>query len=1574
MSEDTALQALFDGTLRNSSGNVTNALLVYGAPNTGKTQFAVRAAISGYKRWSHNVTAMAVQNRVLASKIDNIIIRQIGVSKQSRPVGTLASLAFNIISACCKLKNEPSPKLLNGAEQDSLLRKVLRAHIEHVMRGDNGDCNICALFKDYFETSQWVIPLTCAVSNTSATSNASAPSTTQAAQAASSSPEFLADSFDINNAFMHQLRDMLARLDELGISDFESENSVLCALSDEQSYANNSDILQTSVLIKRRLTQWRLAFALRAEYRKIIADTYKSSFRLDASQLLVEGAKSARELGEHGLVNSSEIPALLVVDDYQDITLAGLSFIETLSKIGTRLVLLANPDESVQSFRGAYPDYAISAALDELNAAEQTLEYTGFADSCENSSDDSADSSKNYSADPTFANYTQAPSMRELLASRVSLSLTSQYKTDVALPNRPWKMPKFVGSLPIEPIETPQNSHLNSDDTVFTALYRSQREELDAVIWQMKQSHVNNKRKWSDMALIAHDNSTVRLFGEQLRASGVPVRYSLVTRPLKDEPFVQGLFALIELAQFAQHGFSGIVEQVKHGRSLQNLASWVRLRVQNIMDSPLSSITKSDSGFYGDLDVEIPAKLYSVDSLMRSLSSLSAVLIEKNCENNKSFESNAPLRNLVHNWDLLQNSLHNAQSKAYFESQILVDNSRIDGSSNDLMPLSLDACYLLCVADVARFIDDDSNVRKDSLVRSDYSSNSAALSKEKLSKDALSEDSYFNDSTVLQILQNMAPRNPHVASFVKLWKNVQILASRMHNNPDLSSAQYALGEAWNICHVAERWQRMSLQHNSEGYRANDRLDAAMRLFDYVSSYASSDISSMNTFDDTFKQENIVSIADFIAQVRGMEIEADSLAKVAPVPDAVTLTTPAGSVGKHWNLVWMPTLQQRVWPNLASRSTMFGAESLANIILHSKISASKLTVNASLLSNNDKSAVFASEQRSFLLAITRATERLYISAQYSDSAVPSDFLYYYLPERYYNNENSRTPFTEFTTPFAGLDMDVRGLVCAARSQILRASSMKEEFGNSVGNAGSADSASSSDSENSKSRNAIIDAAQTLQLLKENGVFCADPSEWDFMSDVDDYVDEKSSVEKDNEKNNEKYNEKASSAKKTNSVVSLSPSAVDSLWACPVCGLVNRQLLGPQPGSAATYFGTLIHETARWASENQHYDMPETEVDETEATNNAAEATNNSADYSPYSPLVRRSNAIANLMENYYLSIAPELADIRDSKEHYSALAREKNIKRALHAIAQYFVTSYDQSTYALNSKKSENGILESLTKSEKSLESSIGRLQQAYCELQTSAHFGFNDITRVLNNTFKNANLQTVTTHDCYELMGALVGGWPDGASEDMQVHIHGRIDRMEKRINSDGSEHIRLLDYKTGKPLTASGVFNDLQLVCYQLALLFSDENPLIDASNAPIISRSVLFHVAKNDYPAQDHNVAENVYQPPLCVKNTLNNNPLELRVGFKNMARLLDCPQLDDIAKNCPENVSENAWQSFTSLNQSAKWSLTMISRVCYAAAAVRSHKIIAHPTSEHLKYCNGKQVCPACAGCIDTVYEVL
>ena len=217
---------------------------------------------------------------------------------------------------------------------------------------------------------------------------------------------------------------------------------------------------------------------------------------MDASELLVEGSKAARSLGEASNVDSSEIPALLVVDDYQDITLAGLSFVKTLLNLGTRLVLIANPDESVQTFRGAYPDYAISVALRVFNAAEQTLEYAISSDSSDSSVSSAVTSDSS-------SNQISAPSMRDLLAARVSLSLTSQLSTTVALPNRHWKMPAFVGAFPLQPLNQltdqitdqpqaqnqentqnqPQNLQnsqnlqkylrLDEDGTVNTALYRS---------------------------------------------------------------------------------------------------------------------------------------------------------------------------------------------------------------------------------------------------------------------------------------------------------------------------------------------------------------------------------------------------------------------------------------------------------------------------------------------------------------------------------------------------------------------------------------------------------------------------------------------------------------------------------------------------------------------------------------------------------------------------------------------------------------------------------------------------------------------------------------------------------------------------------------------------------------------------------------------------------------------------------------------------------------------------------------------------------------------------------------------
>ena len=456
-------------------------MLAYGAPNTGKTSFAVRAAVAGCRRWPQRVTAMVVQNRTLAASIDASIIRELGVSRQSRPVGTLASLAFRIISAYCKSQHKPAPKLLNGAEQDALLRKVVRSHVQHVERGDNGDCAVCALLQEYFGTPSWVGTLTCGgedganVSAISSTAD-SATSATSAASAASVSSTYATvnSQLEISNAFMHQLRDMIARLDELGIGDAASEQAVFAALDSVESTISSSTMPQVRVLLDRRRTQWRLAFALRAQYREALASAYAGSFRLDTSQLLVEGVKAAKYLQQ-----SAQMPVLLVVDDFQDITLAGLSFVETLVSLGTRVVLLANPDESVQAFRGAYPDYSVTVAVEgPLRAAEYTLSQSDQLDPT-NQLNPTQQSS------PQPSSQLSAPTMRDILSARVSLSLTSQHSTDVALPNRPWKTPIFAGTLPVVSLKQLNNSAqssntLDDDGTVCTALYRSQREFLPA--------------------------------------------------------------------------------------------------------------------------------------------------------------------------------------------------------------------------------------------------------------------------------------------------------------------------------------------------------------------------------------------------------------------------------------------------------------------------------------------------------------------------------------------------------------------------------------------------------------------------------------------------------------------------------------------------------------------------------------------------------------------------------------------------------------------------------------------------------------------------------------------------------------------------------------------------------------------------------------------------------------------------------------------------------------------------------------------------------------------------------------
>lgn len=187
-------------------------------------------------------------------------------------------------------------------------------------------------------------------------------------------------------------------------------------------------------------------------------------------------------------------------------------------------------------------------------------------------------------------------------------------------------------------------------------------------------------------------------------------------------------------------------------------------------------------------------------------------------------------------------------------------------------------------------------------------------------------------------------------------------------------------------------------------------------------------------------------------------------------------------------------------------------------------------------------------------------------------------------------------------------------------------------------------------------------------------------------------------------------------------------------------------------------------------------------------------------------------------------------------------------------------------------------------------------------------------------------------------MGALVGGWPEGMDEHLTVRLSGRIDRMETRVLADGGECIRLIDYKTGRTPTVKQIFNDLQLVCYQLGLVFPEDGPRGAKALAamPHISQSVLFHVGQNAAPAEA----------------TLRKVPSSRRCSLMLVeCRTVHAPIL--VQRPQPflrhtrhrsgyssEGVSAEAWAQFAALaGTQTLWSLTMIARVFYAAAASRS-----------------------------------
>lgn len=1345
--------------------DLAHVTLVAGAPRSGKTEFALDMLIAAMKRYGDANAVMTVSGRQIADMLGDRAIRKLSAVSQARPVTTLSAVAFRLLTAARSAQGKPLPKLLNGAEQDVIIRKVLASHVEHRQHGD--ECDTCDLLRVYFAVSEW--------------------------------SGLVAD--DSTDAFANQLRDMLARMNEIGAKP-ELENMLIA-----RAASRNGEL---DARRERLRTQWRLAFALREEYNAAIRAAYSGEYRLDASQLMIDATEAVSD------IRDADIPNMLIVDDFQDATLAGFALLEALHNRGTRLLLVGNPDEAVQTFRGSYPEYLFNEAQSRMGARLERIENLYAA--CEN---DGAQTIRNASNRQSVHD-----DYRTLVATRVSLSIASTEPTDVPLPERPGKMRNIPGAMPIEALPSGNTDAcvMPADGSVETALYRSSSEELDDVVWKIKTEHLQRSREWNDMAVITHDNATVRAFGERLRADGVPVRYSSVTRPLKDEPFVQGLFALIELAELKRRTIAA------SGMDPQAAGSYIRSRVASIMASPLITVG-------GDRQHEgRPARLASVESAMHALASLAEIVGDDEIRAQDSanmaktdVEQQSSLLRLMADW-------HEYMAKCHAISDEGQHDGGHDGDQNDPV-FDMDALYVLLLEG--------------------------------------------NTDRVIDTIASVTGSDPQVKAFASLWKVLDKTCEAEHKLV-LREPQYVLDCAWRACGKAEIWQRVALEHSAAGRAANDRLDAAMRLFNYASGGESSGEFAART------------IEAFMEQVRSLTIEADSLAHTAPIDQAVTLTTPAGAAGRHWNLVFLPSLQQGQWPNLTPRNTLFGGEELADVMLHGELSDTVTTSTGKR--DAQLAAVLASEQKSFLVALTRADECAVMSAVLNDDHVPSDFLYGYVPEWFDRDRDADMERREYAAigsqgDYAGLESDPRGLIAAARSVLAM------EPSNSP-----------------KAR----DAAETLALLASRGIRAADPDCWPFVEEPVSLAERETIQD---------------GKTRQSDVVTLSPSAVDNLWACPVCWMLENRFSGPRMGSVATNFGSLIHTVAQKATE-AGLDMPEQHTAISDMDN---------------------IDAITEQMYAEYERLRGDLNGITDPAQRYQALKKDEQAKDALRNIATYFVQS-NHGDYPIKNNDA----------------FSVGKLTKAEPELKFTAKFDFDDILAAYNAM---DGIHAISRNELIAIMGTLVGGWPQtGMSEHLTVRLTGRIDRVERRDMADGTQQVRLIDYKTGASPNGEGLFNDLQLVCYQLGLVFPEGSGLHGAqavAAAPNITQSALFHVTKHAFPAPYGNTAaESHMQQALFANGSLNTGAFVPRYYIKKLDKDFQ-DGLDEMLP--PMEVSDEHWSEFVGLrNTMAVWSLTMIARVFYAAAASRANEITARPTSEHMKYCRNTAVCPACAGEQNTVFE--
>ncbi|MQY22890.1 PD-(D/E)XK nuclease family protein [Nocardia macrotermitis] len=190
----------------------------------------------------------------------------------------------------------------------------------------------------------------------------------------------------------------------------------------------------------------------------------------------------------------------------------------------------------------------------------------------------------------------------------------------------------------------------------------------------------------------------------------------------------------------------------------------------------------------------------------------------------------------------------------------------------------------------------------------------------------------------------------------------------MRRGAGLEDVLWAL---WTASRLERRWVGQSERGGAGAMQADRDLDAAVGLFDAAAAYV-----------DRLPRATLEGFVEYLEQ---QEIPQDS-APPTESGGAVAIVSAHTAAGREWDVVAVAGVQEGIWPNLRPRGTLLGVEDLVDLLAGVGFPGEQLSRSAPIL---------AEERRLLLLACSRARRSLLVTAVESVSGdrdlVPSRFL-------------------------------------------------------------------------------------------------------------------------------------------------------------------------------------------------------------------------------------------------------------------------------------------------------------------------------------------------------------------------------------------------------------------------------------------------------------------------------------------------------------------------------------------------------------------------------------------------------